>query len=617
MLDLGTLGIKISLDDAELKNLPSQLRGAENRFESLGTTGAKVGKMLKRAVAGIGIAKLGKDMIDAYADFQQLEGGISKLFGDNANIVMENAQKAFETAGLSANEYMDTVASFSASILKNVSGDTKKAAELSDLALRDMADNANMFGTAMEEVQRTYQSLARGNYAMLDNLKLGYAGTKAGLQELIDDANRYNRQQGINTNYQLDNYADIIEAIHTVQVQQKIAGTTEAEAAKTISGSLAMVKASWQNLLAGFANPEADINGLVDQLVSSLETFADNIVPAIVEALPKIIEAIGIIIDAFARELQKPENKEKLAEAISKILTESVKIAFKEFPGLGAAAVGAFALKLLPGGLLKAGFKKALGGGLKSAAGEASAEATTAGTTLGNSLFSGFSTATVGLGAALAAGVAALEVAAGNAIVKLEELFGTTEKFKAMEDSTVGTTNQFRDGLGLLGNTATTAGKKTTKSLQDIRKDAEKAKSKIDDTRNSINNLRDKTVKIKAEDEASGPINRIKNLLSNLRDKTINVKYTSEGSFFNGDATGHRIGLNEVPYDGYRALLHKGETVLTAAESNQYKKQVEAANSSRSSMVVNFNGNYNFRNKGDIDYFMNQSQKMINRRLAL
>lgn len=260
---------------------------------------------------GSAVVNVGKQAIESYADYEQLIGGVETLFKDSAGVVEGYANNAYKTAGLSANEYMETVTSFSASLINSLDGDTKKAAELSNVAITDMSDNANKMGTDIEMLQNAYSGFARGNYTMLDNLKLGFSGSKEGMQQLLDKANEYNASIGKNTNYQISSYADIVNAIHDVQTQMDITGTTAKEASSTISGSANAMKSAWSNLLTGMADDNANFDQLIQNLVDSVITFGDNIIPRIQttitgiakmltgllkEVVPKIIEVIPPLI---------------------------------------------------------------------------------------------------------------------------------------------------------------------------------------------------------------------------------------------------------------------------------------------------------------------------------
>ena len=229
----------------------------------------------KAAAVGFGaaaaaVAAVGKSALNAYADYEQLVGGVETLFGNASDKVLQNANRAFQTAGLSANEYMETVTSFSASLLHSVGKDTKEAAEYADRALVDMSDNANKMGSNMQDIQNAYQGFAKQNYTMLDNLKLGYGGTKEEMERLIADANKVKQANGEMADLSIDSFADITEAIHIVQTEMGITGTTAKEASTTIQGSVGMMKASWKNLLVGVADDTQDFGGLMDNFVDSV-----------------------------------------------------------------------------------------------------------------------------------------------------------------------------------------------------------------------------------------------------------------------------------------------------------------------------------------------------------
>ena len=243
------------------------------------------------AAAGAVIA-LTKSAVENYGEAEQLVGGVETLFKDSAGTVEEYAKNAYQTAGLSANKYMETVTSFSASLLKSMGNDTEAAAKKADLAITDMSDNANKMGTDMQSIQNAYQGFAKQNYTMLDNLKLGYGGTKEEMQRLIDDANALNAAQGNYTNYSIESYADIVDAIHTVQTEMGITGTTAKEASTTIEGSIGAMKAAYANFVTGLGNDNADISELSSQLIQSVGTVAENVLPVVETVLKNIAEAV-------------------------------------------------------------------------------------------------------------------------------------------------------------------------------------------------------------------------------------------------------------------------------------------------------------------------------------
>lgn len=241
--------------------------------------------------AATATAALVKSAVTAYSDYEQLVGGVETLFKDSASEVQKYAANAYQTAGLFANEYMETVTGFSASLLQSLDGDTKAAAEKANVAITDMSDNANKMGTSMESIQNAYQGFAKQNYTMLDNLKLGYGGTKEEMQRLLEDAEKLSGQK-----FDLSSYADIVDAIHVVQTEMGITGTTAKEAATTIQGSVNMTKAAWQNLVVGIADDTQDFDGLVNNFVESVTTAGNNILPRVEIAL----KGVGTLVEKLA-----------------------------------------------------------------------------------------------------------------------------------------------------------------------------------------------------------------------------------------------------------------------------------------------------------------------------
>jgi hypothetical protein len=269
--------------------LSTGFRGISARTIAMGHALYDFGRMATRVAADFG-----KTVISEYADAEQLVGGIETLFGASADMVIKNAQQAYRTAGLSANQYMETVTSFSASLLQSLGGDTAAAARVSDMAVQDMSDNANKMGTDMGMIMNAYQGFAKQNYTMLDNLKLGYGGTRTEMERLLRDAEAIQRAQGKNVRYSINNLDDVYEAIHVIQTEMGITGTTAEEAAKTIWGSFNAFKASWKNLLAGFGTDE-DMEALVDNLYETGETLISNVMGIV----PKMGERALQGVDRF------------------------------------------------------------------------------------------------------------------------------------------------------------------------------------------------------------------------------------------------------------------------------------------------------------------------------
>lgn len=259
-------------------------------------TGGKIlgGLAISAATTAVaGVTAITKQALSSFKDYEQLSGGVEKLFGDTASTVMANASKAFATAGLDANAYMEQVTGVSASLIQSLSGDTAAAAKYADMAITDMADNVNVFGSDMQSVQNAYSGFAKGNYSMLDNLKLGYQGTKEEMQRLLNDAEKLS-----GVHYELGNYADIVDAVHVIQTEMGITGTTAKEALGTIEGSMNMTKSAWQNFetaLAGGGDITETLNGLKTALFG-VEGASNGLVNNV---LPVIERTVNGIIDVF------------------------------------------------------------------------------------------------------------------------------------------------------------------------------------------------------------------------------------------------------------------------------------------------------------------------------
>lgn len=266
-----------------------------------GISGAAKGLTAGAAAAAAGIGAVTAAAVKAYGNYEQLVGGVETLFKKSAGTVEEYANNAYKNAGLSANEYMETITGFSASLLQSLGGDTEKAAEIGNMAVVDMADNANKMGTAMESIQYAYQGFAKQNYTMLDNLKLGYGGTKSEMERLLADAEKLPAAMG--RKFDISNYADVVEAIHLVQENMGIAGTTQQEAAKTIQGSVSAMKGAWNNFLVGLSDDTQDLGPLMDNLIGSVATVAENVMPRVATVIESIAKAIPELIGRFAEHM--------------------------------------------------------------------------------------------------------------------------------------------------------------------------------------------------------------------------------------------------------------------------------------------------------------------------
>lgn len=362
--NLNELNKNVDKVDKNVVKLGNDSEKSGNKMEKLGNIASTALKgsvaVIKGVGSGIGVAStavgvLVKKSVDAYSSYEQLVGGVNTLFGagdksleDYAksvgktteevkdkydslmsaqSTVMENAAKAYNTAGLSANAYMEQITGFSASLVQSLGGDTEKAAEVGNRAIIDMSDNANKMGTAMESIQNAYQGFAKQNYTMLDNLKLGYGGTKEEMQRLISDAAKMTDiQNDLNLTVEdgsLD-FGNIINAISVMQTSLGIAGTTHEEAARTIEGSTNAMKASWDNLLVGMADDQADFDTLVNQFVESVTTWSKNIMPRIEVALQGASNLIASLLPLIAEKIPEVLNEvaPQLIQAGTSIITE-------------------------------------------------------------------------------------------------------------------------------------------------------------------------------------------------------------------------------------------------------------------------------------------------------
>ncbi|MBR0414788.1 MAG: hypothetical protein IJI67_06940 [Clostridia bacterium] len=304
-----SIKVTITGDASSLnKTMKEATASVEDFQEGTEKTGSKAKSILKGIGVGAAAAataaaamavSVAKAAVEGYANYEQLVGGVETLFKDSADQVQKYASEAYKTAGLSANAYMEQATSFSASLLQGLGGDTKAAADYANQAIIDMADNANKMGTSIESIQNAYQGFAKQNYTMLDNLKLGYGGTRGEMERLIEDANKVKEANGEMADLTIDNFADMVEAIHIIQSEMGITGTTAEEASSTIQGSIASLKASWENLLVGMADENANMDQLIGQFVESASTAAQNLLPRIEQTLlgvAQLIEKLAPII---------------------------------------------------------------------------------------------------------------------------------------------------------------------------------------------------------------------------------------------------------------------------------------------------------------------------------
>ena len=318
-------GVKSELTNIE-KESSSTSTKIINGFKAIGKVSVAAFSAAASAAATFAI-KAGKAAVQGFAEYEQLVGGVDTLFKGASEQVQKYADIAYKTAQISANEYMSTVTSFSASLIQSLGGDTQKAAEYANSAIIDMADNANKMGTSMESIQNAYQGFAKQNYMMLDNLKLGYGGTRGEMQRLLEDAEKIS---GIH--YNMDNFADMTAAIHVIQTELGITGTSAEEASKTIQGSLNSMKAAWQNLIVGVANNQSDFSSLMDEFINSAETLLSNVMPVIEAALPKIGELVDKLAPIIIEKL--PTLIQTLLPSFINVVTQIAMVLIQQAPSI-------------------------------------------------------------------------------------------------------------------------------------------------------------------------------------------------------------------------------------------------------------------------------------------
>lgn len=310
-MDVFDLSAKLTLDskdyDRSLNKAEKDGKGFGSKLNSVFGGLAKAG--LAAAAAGVtalagassaAVVALGKQALDAYANYEQLTGGVDKLYGNASKKLQDYASQAWQTSSMSANQYMETATSFSAALVSSLGGDVNKAADMTDVAMRAMSDNVNVFGSDMESVQNAFQGFAKQNYTMLDNLKLGYGGTKEEMQRLIDDANAWGAANGKASDLSIDSFADVVTAIQQIQEAQGIAGTTANEALHTIEGTMNATKSAWQNVISAIGGG-GDLQQAMDGLITSV--FGDGTPNS--GLMAQIIPRIKIIMDGVGKFMEK------------------------------------------------------------------------------------------------------------------------------------------------------------------------------------------------------------------------------------------------------------------------------------------------------------------------
>ena len=540
-MNLFELFVKIGVDDQASGNLSKITDKLGNGLK----TAAKIGTAAVTA-AGTAIVALTKSSIDAYAEYEQLVGGVETLFEDLSWDVQQNAGKAFETAGLSANEYMSTAMSFAASLNQSLlatEGNIARSADLTDQAIIDMADNANKMGTSMEMIQNAYQGFAKQNYTMLDNLKLGYGGTKAEMERLLEDAGKLS---GIE--YDISSFADIVEAIHVVQTEMGITGTTAKEASETISGSVASMSAAWSNLVTGLADDEADFDSLMDDFVGSVKTAAGNIAPR-----------IGIALNGVSKLIQEivPVAMQYIPQIITEFLPTIAEAAIGIVTSIGTAIFDNIDQILEWGQQMLT----TLLDGINNATGsQMSGAITNIITTFGNFilenlpeiLMAGYNIL-VSLVYGIINAIPQLATAAVQAIIQFASYITSPENVEKIQTLGPDLVAALIYGIVNFLDPFIDAGAKIVDSIKQGISDA-----------------------------WGGLVSWFNSLWDSLfGNKTVNVtaNVSTNGS--------HAGGLSYVPFDGYIAELHKGERVLTASEAREYNSGESANNTSGITIIQN------------------------------
>lgn len=505
-MNLFELFVKIGVDDNGFKK---GINGAKDNFGKFSAWTVAKGQLIADGIkaGGKALIDFGKQAINSYAEYEQLAGGVETLFKQSADVVQQYAANAYKTAGMSANEYMETVTSFSASLLQSLDGDTNAAAEKANLAITDMSDNANKMGTDMEMIQNAYQGFAKQNYTMLDNLKLGYGGTKEEMQRLLKDAEKLSGQK-----FDLSSYADIVDAIHVVQTEMGITGTTAKEASSTISGSVDSMKSAWTNLVTGIADDNANFEQLISNFVDSATTAASNIIPRIEVALNGAAKLIESLVPPIMAELPG--------------LIETV------LPQLAQSAVN---------------IVQTLVTGISANAAQLIDSAIQIITVLGNGIYQMLPT-----------------VAQSALQIVLTLVSKLNENLPQMLDTAgqmliafvEGVSEHLPDIMLAAASIVETLLTYFIEHLPDIVEGAmQMGNAVIDGIIDGIS---------AAWDSLVSWFNGLWDSLFGNRSVNVNANTTTNGS--------HAGGLSYVPFDGYIAELHKGERVLTANEARDYRR---------------------------------------------
>ena len=578
----GTIALNNEDAHKELDNTTGKAKEASEKIgKFFGSVAKTVGKASLAAIgaAATGIAALTKSAVENYAEYEQLVGGVETLFKDSSDKVFEYANNAYKTAGLSANDYMETVTSFSASLLQSLGGDTEKAAEIGNMAVIDMADNANKMGSSMESIQNAYAGFAKQNYTMLDNLKLGYGGTKEEMQRLIDDANKLNAAQGKMTKYSIDSYADIVNAIHDVQTEMGVTGTTALEASTTIQGSLASTKAAWDNWLTGTGSIDALVGTVVNSagllakaigdILPSLTTgisqlvaqLAPEIPPLINQLLPSIIDSIVTLIDSLGSQLPT------ILATILPVITQT---APQIINTLLTALISSLPVIVSSAGQLLIALATGISQSLPTLIPTIVEVVLQIATTLIENIDLLIDAAVdliTGLAEGLIAALPILIAQAPTIIAKLvqELIAAAPQLLLSAAEIVVQIVSGIADNLFELGKSA---GEIITTIVEGV-----------GEMWGSIVNVGQQVVD-KIKEGISNAWQGLKNWFNGLWDglfsnRTVGVTVTgSGGSGKQYDQTGMSgaKGFDYIPYNNFPAILHEGEAVLTASEADAWRK---------------------------------------------
>lgn len=524
-MNLFELFVKIGVDDQASDKISDLSSKLGNGLQ----TAAKIGAAAVGAAAA-GITALTTAAANNYAEYEQLVGGVETLFKQSADVVQQYAANAYKTAGMSANEYMETVTSFSASLLQSLDGDTNAAAEKANLAITDMSDNANKMGTSMEMIQNAYQGFAKQNYTMLDNLKLGYGGTKEEMQRLLKDAEKLSGQK-----FDLSSYGDIVDAIHVVQTEMGITGTTAKEASETISGSIASAKSAWSNLVTGIADDEADFDTLMDNFVGSVTAAADNIAPRIGIALNGVAELIQEIV---------PVAMQYIPQIITEFLPTIADAAVGIVTSIGTAIFDNIDQILMFGQQMLDSLLSGITSNVDSISGPVTEIITKFANFIAENLPEIIMAGINILGALLVGIIQAipeLATAATKAVIELASYILSVENLEKVLAVGGDLIESLAEGISNALDLLVQAGANVVESIK------QGIASAWDGIVSWFDGLWD-------------------SLFGN-RTANVNVNATSSG----GVDGSHANGLDYVPYNNYVANLHRGEMVLTAREAENYR----------------------------------------------